>query len=320
MKIRQSYLEKLGTIGDAETKTWNLSYQKPITALDIYVQATIGATGGSNGPIPKQLTDVQVVDGAFTLFSLPGHIAYGEQFGRKNGVPFQDYATGAGETADAFFRICFGRYFGDKQYYLDPTKFSNPQLRITSAFEIDATKYVTGSGKVSVLVHTLDEGADSQAGVMMTKEISRPSLAASAESTVDLPVDYPYYHLSLYANDAVTDPDAVISNVKVSVDNDTEILYDIRIQDLLFQNIQDLGEDIYNIAQFTSINTGDNVSWKPSTALYRGFAPFGGVYLPFDPQREGDFYTPSSDSSVRAILTGGGSGGKTRVVLTQVYS
>lgn len=319
MYIRSSYLENVGSLGDAETKVWNLSYQKPITAIDIKVQATTAGTGTSTIPLPREITNISIVDGALTVFSMIMSAIIGLLYGLIGAKPQLHFEAGASKVNEAYTRILFGRYFGDREYFLDPNRFNNLQLKLSAALTIHANNFLTNTGTVTIIVHTIENGAMPYKGCFMSKEVAAPTLAAAADQTVDLPVDYPYAQLTLFPTDGTVNPDLCCSDAKLSVDNDSKILFNYKTVDIIHQNAMQYGAFDINNDEFLDLAVANGIGVTDTTEFLRFLCPFGAVFVPMGLKDEGDFYVPNRQSTNRLILTGGATGGKTRVILSQIY-
>jgi len=140
MLIRKHYISSDEALGDAETKLWDINYLKPITAIDIHVRMTNGAGAIVKSPIPLEISNISIVDGAFNLTSSIMHALMANQVALGAGKPHINETTTASEVNEYVLRINFGFFFGDPEHYLDPTRFNNLQLRLTSAFTISHTQ------------------------------------------------------------------------------------------------------------------------------------------------------------------------------------
>lgn len=318
IKIRRSYITNVAGLGDAETQVHDINYRAPITAIDIKVQMTTGAGGGSALPVPIEVPNISIVDGAFTLFSMLMATMVGLLWALVGAKPQLHHEQGITKVNEAYGRILFGRYYGDREYYLDATMWRNLQLRITSAFTIAAASYVTGLGTVTIIVHTIEDGALGRKGTFISKEISAPTLAANAAQFVDLPVDYPYAQLTFFGTDGTVDPDLCCSDVKLSVDNDSDIIFDHKTVDVIHDNLMEHGAFDVNNDEFLNLAVGLNIGLTDTVEFLRYMTPFGAFWLSLGVIQDGEFYNPNPNSTNRLTLTGGATGGKTRAVLTQV--
>lgn len=319
MLKRQYMLADRAGLGDADTMIKDIDYLKPVSAIDIIVRATTGAGAAATTPLARMISDISIVDGAFTLVGGIMSMLCALQWHRFKSMPVINYEVANSVINDASVRIFFGRYLGDKEYYLRPDMFSNLQLRITNAMTIAAGHYATGTCDVSVIAHVLEKGNLNHKGTYMTKQIVLPTLVATAESDYDLPTDHLYDGLLFCFSDGQTAIETVGSRIKVSIDADSIIPLDARLEHIHRQNMTDLGwMDIHNdiyLDQAPSILSGMGAG----TVTLEFSSLFGGLYVPLGDGPNADWFDPTIHRSLKVFLTAGSAGGATRVVGQQVY-
>jgi len=316
--IRRHYLADERALGDAETLQLNIDSTKPITAIDIKMQATTGAAGGSANPVLTSLSEVVVADGSFNIFAMAGAPMMALQALRGIGRPLNSIERAAGVVGESFARICFGRYYGDKQFYLDPQKYNNLILRVTNALTVAAASYATGTSVLSVIIHTLHEGAEAQQGCMRQWEVARPTLVAAAVSQIDLPTDNPYRELVFCLTDGTVDPDAVAARIRVDANNDEIIIHDARVEDMMQTDIMiNQGSLVHNDA-FLDMAVGLGTGVVAATEMLHYHHLFGGIKFPLIAPGSNDMFDVRNYRSFRAQVTGGGTGGQCRVLAVQV--
>lgn len=221
MRIRDDLLTHQDDMGISGTKVYNLDYADLITSLDLDFGATNGATDNKNNPIERNISKIEIVDGSDVLWSLPGDVAYA-LFAQEHGAPADDYYTGqGGDTPYVTIPIRFGRHLYDPELAFNPTKFKNPQLRITfdeaTVRAAGATGFVSDSFHVSILARLM-ENAPAPKGWLMAKDIYNFTSAASGDEVVEMPTDYPYRMIILRAYEAGTDWRGTLTNLKLSCD------------------------------------------------------------------------------------------------------
>jgi len=220
-RMRAFYIAKQQTISDSATDIWDVRGTEPISALEIEIEATNGATSCQNHSIHDDISAIELTDGSDTLFSLTGIEAQALNFYELRRMPKRTLTEVGGATQKERFWIFFGRYLGDERFYLTPAQFANLQLKITHALTVSATAgFATGTGKVSVIAHAFVDPPPAADGYMMAKRIKSWSSAASGDEDTYLPLDYPVRHLLLRAFESGTAMDATITNVKISCDTD----------------------------------------------------------------------------------------------------
>lgn len=324
MKVRSRYLELDRAVGDAETLQWDLRQNSPITAIELRFEGTTGAGVPVGPPLLNEIDNLRVIDGS-KQFQSAGRAKYLDGMGYGNGhkmsVPVIEVT--ASEVAQQTMMLYFGRYFGDREYYLDPRMMNNPQLQFTSALTIAANNYATGTLTVTIIVHTL-EGADlNHRGVMVVKEVIAQTVAAAAVIRTDMPVDLPWWNLGIFNENAAglpLQPIPTIVNYELDINNGEQSPFEYRAQDLMQDNARDLG--VINVieAQLTdwAVNLGMGIQLPNVTLESNMICPYGGLFVPFWHIYRQQALELSPNDQARLITTGGATGGVARIVLAQL--
>jgi len=320
MLIRKHYIANAEGLGDAETKVWDINYLKPITAIDIHVRATNGSGTIVKVPIPLEVSNISIVDGAFNLTSSIMAALMANQVALGAGKPHINETTTLSEQNEYVLRIHFGFFFGDTEHYLDPTRFNNLQLRLTSAFTISATTYATGTGEVSIVAHVLEQGAEPYKGVVMTKEVARPTLAANAAQVIDLPVDYPYLGFTLVPYSATVIPSLVLNEFKVAQDADSLIWFDEEILDIMKHNFAESGYTPVDLEAIADWVVTGLIGLVPAVVLATAYCLFGSMWVNPCDHKRGKLVSVAGINSLKATLLGGATGGAVRIITNQLYT
>lgn len=244
-KYRDVYIEDEKTLADSGTDTIELAVVDPISEIDIRIKNKNGATSNKNNPIMRNITKIEIIDGADVLYSLRGELAQAMSYYQSGLVPSMQRQGGPSENQEDHFILRFGRWLWDKPYALVPQNFRNLQLKISYDFSkvnaIGATGFLTGNGKLSVIARLMEDIAEPPAGFMMAKNHYNWTTAASGDERIPLPTDYPYVMMLLRAWEANVKLYTTISNLKLSIDQDKEIPFDLSSWDLLKQMENDYG-------------------------------------------------------------------------------
>ena len=252
------------------------------------------------------------------------------------------------------YEINFGRFLYDPLLALDPSKFSNPQIKITH-------NLVNGGSSpdactLEITADIFDEKSITPAGFLMCKENVSYTLTASANEYIDLPTDHTLRKLIIMSLADDKQPWEQYNEVKLSEDNDKRIPLDDKTSDLLkymgaqFPPIVESIEgaaltttrDFYVMSTyevelgaaamgFTAayLNSdymyGGNIDLRGSAAcnfktIINGYAPFGALCLPFGNQQDTeDWYNVAKIGNLRLTLKAGSSPGScsTCEVLTE---
>lgn len=224
MKYRTNELYHEQSLDDTGTKIIDLSFKDPLSAIGLQFVGTNGATSNKANWMNDVVTKIEIVDGSDVLLSLSLKQAQALQAYQTEKTPYIHFEEGASKTGKDEVMLLFGRYLHDPDYFLDLTKFSNPQLKITTNEDViramGATGWLSGSFKVSITAFILAEGASAAKGFIMNKEVYNFTSATSGDEHIDLPKDHPYVGLMLNSTIKQSDIYELISKMKISCDSD----------------------------------------------------------------------------------------------------
>jgi len=231
-KIRSAYIQDQKTVSDSDTTIADIKVQKPITAIDVKFQATNGATRNELEGLHLDVDVIEVVDGATVITSLNAGQILGANFYQQGRIPPYQFLEAGSGVQHLTARLLFGRYYGDLEYYLDPTKLTNPQVKVVNSLTISATAgYTSGSGKLSLIFHILEEGAKAQRGVIRMVEHKEFTSADSGEADIPLPIDEVIRRLYVRSREAAVNWETDITKMRIVQNKTIRITDDIRTTD-----------------------------------------------------------------------------------------
>jgi len=230
MNYRQTTMLDHESIATAGTRSLDITLKDVISRICIQLKAT----NTDNTPIAhpaNMLSKIEVVDGSDVLFGLSGKELIADQFYSQRKTPFviNNYLTGVMSVVT--FEILFGRNLYDPLYALDPTKFKNPQLKITHNLAAGGCSSTVAT--MEVVADIFDQKEVSPVGFFMKKEHVSYTLEASANEYVDLPVDHTMRKLIIMSLVSDKMPWQLFNEVKLSEDNDKRVPVNDKTSDLL---------------------------------------------------------------------------------------
>jgi len=236
MKTRDAVLEYQDTQKDTATKTKDIDLKEAVSALEIEVECTNGATSNKGNYISDIVTKVEVVDGSEVLESMNMSQLEALHFYKTGKMPclFPSEWGGGIQRHNAY--LLFGRYLWDRDYAFDPTKFKNPQVKVT--FNKAAIRAAAGDGFATgdniklTLVAKVFEDVPAPAQFLMQKQIENFTSAGSGEKRIDLPTDYPYRMLLLRFWKQASDIEEIITDAKLTCDTDKFIPFNRKVKQL----------------------------------------------------------------------------------------
>lgn len=224
MNYRLSTLLALTSYAADKTEIIDIDVIDPISQIIIELTANITNDTAITAHVMKCITKIELVDGSDVLFSLTGKEAEAADWycNHNFNSPWNIY-MGWGSTT-RYVRLNFGRFLLDPLLAFDPSKFRNPQLKIT--LDINAGGAVPTSNTLRVWAVLFDEKIVSPVGFLMHKEIKDYTIGTSAHEYTDMPKDYPYRKLFIRQQEEGTEGNINIANVKLSENQDKRIIFD----------------------------------------------------------------------------------------------
>lgn len=356
MRTRDVYLAKQESLSDAQTLIKDLNLTQPIMSITVLYEATNGATSNTVGKLNGDVDKLEVVDGSDVLHSVSGIEEQALNFFHHKQMPYQELNQDGGDTILEEFIINFGRYPDDPEYYLDPKKYSNLQLKCTHSLTASATAGIaTGKGKITIIARVIDVGAPPYKGFIMSKNVKSWTTAASGDVDIILARDYPYKALMVKDLLTTVKPDVSITNLKLSIDTDRIIPFDLRTIDILNDNLKDYGYgiqdaellpdttwsilgDLYRLVGVTVSEPGATAKAVPTIITAEkivgtmttgesgevriktiGAAPHSCMFYPFGKAADvGDYLVSKGLGELKLIATQGGASAAASVVTQQL--
>jgi len=361
MLHRRTYLANRRTLDDNGELVIDINVRDPISVLLVEFRNTNGGTHNQLCTMAQCIDAIEVIDGSDVLVSLDGEQAFALTAYMLGHIPYSLVSELPSVVQNLAVPLIFGRYPGDTNYALDPSRFNNLQLRVSWNFanvnSVGATGFLTGYGDLTVIADVM-EGAPTPRGLIAAREHYTFTTAASGEEYIDLPTQHPYLGILFKAVENGVALYSSVSNLELNCDAGAYIPYDMRMTDLLRLHAYEVAPFMYKhqlhvadadtvrfinkvdeqvaftvqsqddtVVQYAGSGVGqgalaidDAGSAEGSDitvdALVTGFAPYGGLYLPFgDRMMESEWFPSAQFGSVRLIATQGNAGASASVVL-----
>lgn len=231
MNYRLAKLFSETTFSNDATEPIDLTLKDCISQLVIRFRLLNGGEANSDGHPMKCISRIELVDGSDILLSLSGQEAhaldwYSSLIERPNIIQYLP-----GNPQFCALHIDFGRFLYDPVLAFDPTKFDNPQLKIT--MDKDGGGMNNQNIILSVFAHLFDEKTVTPTGFLMSKEIKDFALGAGTHEYTGMPTDYPYRKILLRSQVDGTGVEYTFGNIKLSEDNDKKIPINCGIMEFL---------------------------------------------------------------------------------------
>ncbi len=243
MRTREATIHSEESYAAAGTGVYPIRETDPISRLLIPFGVTVGAAARL-AHHAAALTKIEIVDGSDVLFSLTGRQADGIARFDAHGSAGMWTSPSASITEYGNIVIDFGRYLYDKQVAFDPTKFKNPQIKITrslSAAEATCTAVI-----VAIHAYCMEGLSANPIGFLMKKEIKSWLAANTAWEETEMPKDHPYRRLFLQGLTTTIGVGAHWSQAILTENNDKSIPFDVLVDDQIANNARQYGDIMEN--------------------------------------------------------------------------
>lgn len=244
MRTRDAVIHYQKTLDDTGTLTEDLDLTDPVSALELEFQGTNGSVNNEDNFISDVITKVELVDGSDVLYSLSQSQLEALHFYKTGKTPTLFPSEWAGGTQRHACLLLFGRKLWDPQYGIDFTRFTNPQLKIsTSIAAIRAASatdaFVSGSLRGTIVAKVMED-APKPSEYLMAKEVESFT-SSTGEKRIDLPRDYVYRMLMGRFWVEGSDIDEVITDLKLTCDTDKFISLNRKVKQLDAQALAKFG-------------------------------------------------------------------------------
>jgi hypothetical protein len=233
---RQTYIENSRVLTDSGTITSQINVRDPISSIYYDIEATNGASWNQANTIAQNVQALEILDGANVIFSLTGAQLAAKACYDRGFFPYMMIDEMPGSQQSLSGTIQFGRWFGDTSYALDPTKFSNLQMRLTwnlaTVRAIGATSFVTGTGRFTALANIM-EGSAPPPACLTTRQHYAFTTAAGGVTYVDIPTDRRIKSILVRSAQAVWGGIPGINRVKLTCDQDKFVPFDLLFNELV---------------------------------------------------------------------------------------
>ncbi len=263
MKTRQTTIQANAAHTAATTHIIPIRITDPISRLLIPYGVTVGANTRL-GHMSNLFSKIALVDGSDVLLSMTGpqvdgldrldNVGSGASFG-QNTASVEDFGN---------LIIDFGRHLYDKELALDPTKFKNLQLQLTTTYT--AVEAACTADEFAVQACIMEGLAGGPMGFLMKKEMKSWTAANGAWEYTQLPRDYKYRRLFVQALTSRYGLSAHWSRALLQEDNYKRTPFDVLVDDIVAAN----GRDYGLISELVSGATSNGVLQQPAAPNYGG--------------------------------------------------
>lgn len=238
------------TIIPAKTKVIELDMQDIVSRIQINVELEMDGTAlGDN--LAAVLSNIEIVDGSEVLFSMSGKECQALDYYQTGVMPYVAITDYDNNDAIITFNINFGRWLWDEKLAFDPTKFNNPQLKITHNYQ--ACGGTPSAARMEVRAYMFDEKKITPDGFLLSKEHYQfTSGVNNTYHDIELPTDHVTRRYMVVGRANGYHVNDVVREIRLSEDNLKRIPYDTSIWQLLkslrseYPRIQEYGHFLFS--------------------------------------------------------------------------
>lgn len=240
MKYRTVKVHALEDLGASGTKIIDINVKDPITQLVIPFKYNVPDNVARIGSEFDIISKLSIIDGSDVITELSGESLVASAFYEGHKVVNTAGGNQGGWAQKASLVIPFGRFFRDPLLAFDPTKFNNPQIKIT----YDAARICAGGTKFyfSLIAECFDEKIINPIGFLRTTLLHEYTGAATAYKYIDLPTDLVIRKLYIQCKQYDKSVAQNITDVKLSEDNDKRIVFDLEAYEWVNRLAAEFGE------------------------------------------------------------------------------
>jgi len=219
------------TIIPAATKVIDLDMDDVVSRIQINLEVQRDGTVLGDHPAAV-VSNIELIDGSDVLFSMSGKECQALDYYQTGKMPFNAVTDQDGQDDIVVFNINFGRFLYDEILAFDPSKFRNPQLKITHNYQ--ACGGTPGAARMEVRAFLFDEKVPTPVGFLMSKE--HYQFTSGVENTyeyIDMPTDYTTRRYMIVGQRDGYFCQQVVNSLRLSEDNAKRIPYDTSVWQLL---------------------------------------------------------------------------------------
>lgn len=216
---------------NSQTYTKELPKSGALSRINLRFEATNGATSNKDSEIFRCVSKIELIaNGSETLISLTAQEAFRLAWLKGGEVPPNLMSEDLSKVQHMEFPIDFGRYLGDKSYYLDLAKYTTVEMRVTynlaAVNAVGATGFVSGTATINMIAHRALPGEmASSRGYLRSTEIKTFTSVASGIEVIELPLKHKYVGVGIYAYESAVADNTDITKVDLILDKGARTLF-----------------------------------------------------------------------------------------------
>lgn len=230
MNYRQANLLATVDITTAGTKTVDISVKDVVSRISIILELINNGNDPTNHPLAA-IPKIEVIDGSDVIASMSGYGAQAMSYYSNGKMPHNELNYEDNGYARCFIPLDFGRFLFDPEFALDPSKFKNPQLRITHDYSLGACS--PDGAYLRVIADLFDQKSANPQGFLQSREVFSFTPAEGSSEYVALPLDNEIRKLIIMNVNDNEEPDVQFEDIKIDEEDGKRIIFEGKTMDLI---------------------------------------------------------------------------------------
>lgn len=211
-------------------ETIDLDIGDPLSGIMVNYKGLNASNTPTEHPA-KLITKAEIIDGGFVIASLSGMEGQALNYWMDGVQPINIHNYVNDEYCTCNFFIPFGRWLWDPDLALLPSRFHNPQLRVT--VDLNGGGSAPDAGILEVYGFAFQDKKITPAGYLRNIRWRSYSLVSSAYENVELPTDDIIKMLIVLSSARTKQPYEQFNEIRLSEDADKQIPIDQNTSDLI---------------------------------------------------------------------------------------
>jgi len=274
VNYRRAQLLAPEDLGASGTKIINLDLDQPISKIEIRFQTTKASEGMSAGS-PANISKIEIIDGSGALYSASGYEVEAMAYYNYPGTSMEHGQHISTLSEVDTYVISFGRWLWDELLAFLPSRFRNPQLRIT--FDEDVSDTSVTANEMEVWAFIFDDKIISPIGYLTLREWFSYTIGANNSfEVIQLPDDLDIRQMMVRAFTDGVEPWLQIDEIRFDENNLGSIPFEYTNLENYYRTMKSVWPAI-NTPLITNITTTARNFYIPQTDFYATVAQIAHV-------------------------------------------
>ena len=247
------------------TMTLNIVTKKPISRIEMTYKTTkVLSTMSAEGP--KNIPKIELVDGSKPLHSLTGFTNQALAYYSRPSVAMEHGQHIATLSELDTYAIDFGRYLYDPLLAFDPTKFANPQLKVSWNRALADTSCVVD--ELEITAEEFDDKSPSPIGFLSAREIWAGNfLAENSVNEILIPDDEVIRQILVRCHEDGYEPWHQVDIAKLDEASSGKVIFDYEDLEQFYRRMKSRWPQIRTAFQ-AGVFTSDRTFYIPQTDFW----------------------------------------------------